>query len=134
MMMMAGRESDGGVRGRGSSCPPATIHVRDENSSERMIYHQWSAIAILIYDINSQVVRPGSGSVLMDTIVALCVRVPVRTYVCVRLCLCVCVRTRTFRFSQTLRFYFVNKHTALALFIIYPGPLIVDLNCRGNLK
>lgn len=78
-----------GLWGRGSSCPPATIHVRDENSSERMIYHQWSAIAILIYDINSQVVRPGSGSVLMDTIVALCVRVPLCTFVCVRMCVCV---------------------------------------------
>lgn len=131
-MMMAGSGARGGLWGRGSSCPPATIHVRDENSSERMIYHQWSAIAILIYDINSQVVRPGSGSVLMDTIVALCVRVPVCTFVCVPAC--VCVRTRTFLFSQTLRFYFVNKHTALALFIIYSGPLIVDLSCRGNLK
>lgn len=73
MMMMPGLAMGEG----GSSCPPATIHVRDENSSERMIYHQWSAIAILIYDINSQVVRP--GSVLMDTIVAQCVRAPVCT-------------------------------------------------------
>lgn len=85
MMMMPGL----GMGEGGSSCPPATIHVRDENSSERMIYHQWSAIAILIYDINSQVVRP--GSVLMDTIVAQCVRV--------LLCVCVCVRARVCAYS-----------------------------------
>lgn len=48
----------GGSGQRSVESPAATIHVRDENSSERMIYHQWSAIAILIYDINSEVVWP----------------------------------------------------------------------------